>query len=346
MSRQISDRTPSHHAFHVHKNRWRRLSRILALALSLTAIAGPAENEAWAQSSYPEHQVRIIVAFAPGGIADVMARVIAQKLSAKFSQTFVVENRSGAGGTLGARMVSSATSDGHTLLVTTTALAINAVAMKNAVDPHTQLTPVAVIAAAPMIFVATKDATAPDLMTFVRDTKKGRFTYSSAGVGTAEHLTSEYIYKQTPGLDGTHVPFPGGLVAVTAVIAGTVDLATATVPSALSLMNNGDLRVLAVTSRKRLDSLPNVPTLKEAGFPDLATASWIAMFAPPGTPMAVVEKLNAEINAALAEPDVRKRLADLGFIAQQGSQKAFSDSLTSEVEEWRNIVKTTGFSPN
>jgi tripartite-type tricarboxylate transporter receptor subunit TctC len=314
----------------------RRRGRFVALGLLLAvgATVSVATNEARAQADYPSRQVRVIVAFAPGGIADVVARLVGQKLGEKFGQTFVIENRGGAGGTLGAKVVSSAPSDGYTLLVTTSALAINAVAMKNSVDPRTQLTPIAVVAVAPMIFVTTKDVTAPDLMTYVRDVKKGRFTYSTAGVGTAEHLTSEYIYKTTPGLDATHVPFSGGLEAVNAVIGRTVDLATATVPSALSLMRSGDLHLLAVTSHKRLDSLPNVPTLKEAGF------------GPRGMPEPVVEKLNAEINAALAQPDVRKKLGDLGFVAQPESQKAFTDSLTAEVASWGNIVKTIGFSPN
>jgi tripartite-type tricarboxylate transporter receptor subunit TctC len=326
--------------------RWRARSTALGLMLAISVISNAATDQARAQANYPSRQVRVIVAFAPGGIADVVARLVGQKLGEKFGQTFVIENRGGAGGALGAKVVSSAVSDGYTLLVTTSALAINAVAMKNSVDPRTQLTPVAVIAVAPMIFVTTKDVTSPDLMTFVRDVKKGRFTYSTAGVGTAEHLTSEYIYKTTPGLEATHVPFSGGLEAVNAVVGRTVDLATATVPSALSLMHSGDLHLLAVTSHKRLDSLPNVPTLKEAGFPDLATASWIAMFGPRGMPAAAVEKLNSEINAALAEPDVRKKLADLGFVAQPESQKAFSDSLTAEVVSWGNIVKTIGFAPN
>jgi tripartite-type tricarboxylate transporter receptor subunit TctC len=346
MVRTIAARLGAQPASHASKERRGARSVAFGLMLAMSAALTVMPDQARAETHYPNRQVRVMVAFAPGGIADVVARVISQKLGDKFGQTFVVENHGGAGGALGAKMVSSAPSDGYTLLVTTSALAINAVAMKNSVDPRTQLTPVAVIASAPMIFVTTKDVTAPDLMTFVRGVKKGRFTYSTAGVGTAEHLTSEYIYKTTPGLEATHVPYSGGLEAVNAVIARTVDLATATVPSALSLMRSGDLHLLAVTSHKRLESLPNVPTLKEAGFPDLATASWIAMFGPANMPAPIVESLNAEINAALAQPDVRKKLAELGFVAQPQSQKAFSDSLTREVATWGDIVKTIGFAPN
>jgi tripartite-type tricarboxylate transporter receptor subunit TctC len=319
------------------------------LTSSTAAIAAMlvfAADQARAEASYPTRQVRVVVAFAPGGIADVLARVVGQKLGAKFDQTFVIENRSGAGGTLGAKVVAGAPPDGYTLLVTTSAVAINAVAMKNSVNPLSQLTPIAVIAVAPMILVASKEVTAPDLMTFVRDVKKGRFTYATAGVGTAEHLTSEYIYKSVPGLDATHVPFSGGLEAVNAVLSKTVDLATATVPSALSLMKSGDLHLLAVSSHTRLDSLPSVPTLKEIGFGDVATASWIAIFGPPGLPTSIVQNLNSEINAALAQPDVMKKLADLGFVAQPQSEEAFRHSLSSEIAKWGEITKTVGFSPN
>jgi tripartite-type tricarboxylate transporter receptor subunit TctC len=322
----------------------RRQSFLIALTLVITMFG--AVNQARAQTGYPVRQVRIVVAFAPGGIADVMARMVGQKLSAKFGQTFVIENRPGAGGTLGAKVVSGAPSDGYTLLVTTTGLAINSVAMKNSVDPHTQLTPIAQMAVAPMIFIAPKDVTAPDLVTFLRSVKKGQFTYSSAGVGTAEHLTSEFLYRTTPGLDATHVPFTGGAGAVNAVLTKTVDLATATLPSALSLMQSGDLRVFAVVSHKRLASLPDVPTLKEAGLADLATASWIGVFGPPDLPVAIAEQLNAEINAALVQQDVGEKLTSLGFEVQPRSQKDFSESLAGEVAEWSKIVKTIGFAPN
>jgi len=309
-------------------------------------MLGAAVHAAHAETDYPARQVRIVVAFAPGGIADVIARVIGQKLSAKLGQTFVIENRSGAGGELGAKVVTGAPADGYTLLATTSAVAINAIAMKSAVDPRSQLTPVAVVAVAPMIFVADKSATAPDLMTYVRDVKKGRFTYSSAGVGTAEHLTSEYIFRKTPGLEATHVPYAGGVQAVNAVVNKTVDLATATIPSALSLMKSGDLHLLAVASHERLKSFPDIPTLKEAGFGDVAAASWIAIFGPAGLPAPVAEKLNVEINAALGQPDVSEKLAGLGFVAQPQSQAAFKASLDTEVAKWGEITKAVGFAPN
>jgi tripartite-type tricarboxylate transporter receptor subunit TctC len=333
--------TPSFFSF-IHRTR----RGMVASALALTMLVGSSAAPLRAQQAFPDRQIRLIVAFAPGGIADVMARMIGQKLSAKFGQTVITENRTGAGGLIAARFVAAAPPDGYTLLVTTTSLAINAVAMKNPVDPLSQLSPIGPIAVAPMIFTAPKSVKDPDLMTFVRNTKKGQFTYSSAGVGTAEHLTAEYLFKVVPGLEGTHVPFSGGAPAVNAAMTSSVDIAAVTVPSALALIQSGDLHMLGVTSPERLKSLPNVPTVKEAGFPDLSTASWIAMFGPPGMPADIVEKLNAEINAALAQPDMRDRLVELGFVVQPKSVEAFKTSLNAELADWRKIVSTIGFAPN
>lgn len=318
----------------------------IGFAVALIAMMVIALRPALAQTNYPIRQIRVIVAFAPGGIADVIARLVSQKLGEQFGQTIVVENRPGAGGTLGARIVSNAPADGYTLLVTTSALAINAVAMKNAIDPRTQLTPVAMVGAAPMIFAANKDVPTDNLRKYLREEKKGQFTYSSAGVGSAEHLTAAYIFQVTPGFTAIHVPFSGGVEAINAAVANHVDLSSATVPSALSLINSGRLRVLAVASHKRLEMLPNVPTLKEAGFPDLDNASWVAVFAAPGTPSAIAEKLNAGINQALADPVVSKRLAGLGFLLHPESQKKFSESIKADIAKWDDIVKAVGFEPN
>ena len=273
----------------------------------------------------------------------MIARVIGQKLSAKLGQTFVIENRSGAGGELGAKVVAGAPSDGYTLLATTSAVAINALAMKNAIDPRTQLTPVAVVAVAPMIFVAKKDVTAPDLMTYVRDVKKGRFTYSSAGVGTAEHLTSEYIYRKTPGLEATHVPYAGGVEAVNAVISNTVDLATATIPSALSLMKSGDLHLLAIASHERLTSLPNVPTLADTGYKGPPSRSWYGLFAPAGTPPAIVDKINAEVRAVAGDKEFQdKFLFSRGLVPALDTPDEFAAEIKAGRATAHQIVKDAG----
>lgn len=286
-----------------------------------------------------------MVAFGPGGIADTIGRLVGQKLNDRFGQPIVVDNRPGAGGALAAKLVAGATPDGYTLLVITTAVAVNASVSKDAVDPRTQLVPVAIAASAPTIFAVHRSVTAKSLMEYMRNAKGGRLTYSTAGVGTTEHLTSEYIFKGMTGIEATHVPYQGGAAPVAAVVGQQIDMTTTTVPTAFPFIKQGTLRVLAVASRKRIATLPEVPTLAESGFPDFENASWIAFFAPAKAPPAVVRTLNAEINDALRQPDVRERLIALGFEMQTRSQADFAEYLRSEVAKWAQVIKVTGITP-
>jgi tripartite-type tricarboxylate transporter receptor subunit TctC len=314
-------------------------SLVALVAVFLTSAALAAE-------SYPARPVRVVIAFGPGGIADTIGRLVGQKLSDRLGQSVVGDNRPGAGGALAARIVAGAAPDGHTLLVTTTAIAVNATAVKDAVDPRTQLVPVAVAATAPTIFVVHRSVTAKGLMDYLRTTKAGRFNYGTAGVGTTEHLASEFLFRAVPGLDGTHVPYQGGAAPVTAVVAQQVDMATTTIPTAFPFIKQGALRVLAVAARKRVAALPDVPTLAEAGFPDFENASWIAFFAPARTPARIVTRLNAEVGDALRQPDVRGRLTALGFDIQTRSQPDFAAYVGTEVEKWAKVIKATGIQPN
>lgn len=295
---------------------------------------------------YPNKPIRVVVAFGPGGIADTVARLVGQKLADRFGQQVVVDNRPGAGGTVGAKLVAGATPDGYTLLVITAAIAVNASAAREAVDPRTELTAVALTASTPTIFAVHRSVTAKNLMDYLRVAKGGRFTYSTAGVGTTEHLTSEYLFRAVSGFDATHVPFQGGTAPVTAVAGQQVDMTTTTVPTAFPLIKQGTLRVMAVASRKRIPVLPEVPTLAESGFPDFENASWIAYFAPAKAPPAVVQLLNTEINNALRQPDVRERLAALGFDTHASSRAEFAEYVKSEIAKWAKVVKTTGITLN
>jgi tripartite-type tricarboxylate transporter receptor subunit TctC len=313
---------------------------VICAALCLIA-AGQA-----AAQQYPNKPIRVIVAFGPGGIADTIARLIGQKLSARLGQPIVVDNRPGAGGTVGARVAAGATPDGYTLLVTTAAVAVNANVARDPFDPRTQLTPVALAASAPTIFAVHRSVTAKGLMDYVRTTKAGRFTYATAGVGTTEHLTAEFLFRAVSGIDATHVPFQGGAAPVAAVVGQQVDLTSTTVPTAFPFIKQGTLRVLAVASAKRIPALPDVPTLAESGFPDFENASWIAFFAPANAPAAVVQTLNAEINSALRQPDVRERLASLGFESHAMTASELSSYVKSEVEKWGKVIKATGITPN
>ena len=316
----------------------------LLRALTACFAVVPA-HAAWAQE-YPARPVRMVIAFGPGGIADTIGRLVGQKLNDRFGQPFVGDNRPGAGGAIAARLVAGATPDGHTLLVTTTAVAVNATAVKDAVDPRSQLTPIAIAATAPTIFVVHRSVAAKGLLDYVRNVKKGRFNYGTAGVGTTEHLTSEYLFRAVPGLEPTHVPYQGGAAPVTAVVAQQVDLATTTIPTAFNFIKQGQLQVVAIASHKRVPALPDVPTLAESGFADFENASWIAFFAPAKSPAAAVRLLNQEINNALRQPDVTARLTALGFDIRTQPQPDFAAYVASEVEKWRRVIQTTGINPN
>ena len=312
----------------------------------LTACLAVVSAHAAHAQDYPARPVRMVIAFGPGGIADTIGRLVGQKLNDRFGQPFVGDNRPGAGGAIAARLVASAAPDGHTSLVTTTAVAVNATAVKDAVDPRSQLTPIAIAATAPTIFVVHRSVAAKSLLDYVRNVKKGRFNYGTAGVGTTEHLTSEYLFRAVPGLEPTHVPYQGGAAPVTAVVAQQVDLATTTIPTAFNFIKQGALRVLAIASHKRVATLPDVPTLAESGFADFENASWIAFFAPAKSPAAAVRLLNREINDALRQPDVTARLTALGFDIQTRSQPDFAAYVGSEVEKWRRVIQATGINPN
>lgn len=318
----------------------RRLLYVLTACLAVVSA-----HAAHAQD-FPARPVRMVIAFGPGGIADTIGRLVGQKLNDRFGQPFIGDNRPGAGGAIAARLVAGATPDGHTLLVTTTAVAVNATAVKDAVDPRSQLTPIAIAATAPTIFVVHRSVAAKSLLDYVRNVKKGRFNYGTAGVGTTEHLTSEYLFRAVPGLEPTHVPYQGGAAPVTAVVAQQVDLATTTIPTAFNFIKQGALQVVAIASHKRVPALPDVPTLAESGFADFENASWIAFFAPAKSPAATVQLLNREINNALRQPDVTARLTALGFDIQTRSQPDFAAYVASEVEKWRRVIQATGINPN
>jgi tripartite-type tricarboxylate transporter receptor subunit TctC len=309
-----------------------------ALALALWALQAGAQV-------FPSRAVHLAVAFAPGGIADTIARAVGQKMSERMGQPVVVETKSGAGGLVGAKYVATQAPDGYTLLVTTTSLVINAHG-KEGVNPVTQLTPVAIAASTPTIFAVSADVVAKDLMDFVRNVKGGRFTFASAGIGSAEHLAGEYVFRAVPGLEATHVPFQGGAPVNTAILSKQVDVASTTLPTALAYVRGQTMRVLAVASQTRMAQLPQVPTLAEEGFPDYESASWIAFFAPARLPDSMAQFLNAEINAALGQADIRERLTTIGLEPRTMTQPQFAEYVKSEVAKWGEVIRKTGITPN
>ena len=310
----------------------------VALVLSLSPVSA-------ATAAYPNKTVRLVVAFGAGGITDIIARALAQKLTERLGQTFFIDNRPGAGGALGAGIVSSAEPDGYTLLVTTAGIAIRAVAQEGAINPHTQLMPVATPASTPSIWVVHNSVSLKEqnMREYLWSRKDQTFTYGSPGVGTLEHLTSEYLFRAIPGLKSIHVPFQGGAAASSAVLGQQVDITTTAMPTAAALISDGKLRVSAVGSLERMAQLPDAPTLSQAGFPDFESASWIGIFGPPKMPAAIAEKLNAAVAEALKEADLRERLTALGFTSHRRSQAETAAYMAIELDRWRKVTTTIGY---
>jgi tripartite-type tricarboxylate transporter receptor subunit TctC len=246
---------------------------------------------------------------------------------------------------LAAKTVAAAGADGYTLLVHTAAVAISASMSKDGLDTVNELVPVALIASTPTILAVSASVPANTLAEYIK-LKGGKFSYSTAGVGTPPHLTAEFLFKTLNGVDGVHVPFRGGAPSILAVLAGQVDMVSTSMPPAVPHIKAGKMKALLVTSPKRSPTLPDVPTAAEAGFADFEDVSWVAFFAPAKTPAAVVQKLNAEINEVLKQPDVRERLTAIGFEPSPSSAAEFNTYMKKEVAKWAKIVKTIGFTGN
>lgn len=313
----------------------------LALCACVPAVMACA-SDARAQADYPVKPIRVVIAFAPGGIADTAGRLVSQKLSERLGQPVVVENRGGAGGLVAAKAVAAMPADGYSLLVHTAAIAVNISGSREATDVIDELAPVALTATTPTVFVINASAPARTVAEFARGLKDGRFSYSSAGVGTTPQLTADYVFRVLSKLDPVHVPFQGGAPAITAVLAGQVDMVTTSMPPAVPFIRQGKMRALAVAASKRSAALPDVPTLAEQGLPDFEDLSWVAFLAPAKTPREIVTRLNREINAVLELADVRERLAAIGFEPYAGSADAFGDYLRKEVAKWARVVRETG----
>jgi tripartite-type tricarboxylate transporter receptor subunit TctC len=320
---------------------FRSLARLVALfILSLAAFA---------QDDYPNRPVRIIVPFAPGGSTDVVARILADRLGTELKQSFVVENKPGAGGNIGADAVAKATPDGYMLLMGTTGvLAINKYLYKDmAFDPDRDLAPVSYTSLITNILVVNPQVPARSVAELVRLAKAepGRLTFASSGAGSSTHLSAE-LFKSMAGVDILHVPYKGSSQAITDVIAGQVTMLFDNAPSSMPFIEQGRLRALAVTSTRRMPNLPDVPTIDEAGVKGYESLSWSGIVAPAGTPRRIIDKLNAAIDKILRDPDVRQRFASLGVEPVGGPPEAFSRHIRAEAEKWGRVVKTANITLN
>ena len=319
------------------------ISRTLAALATCAALAvAPAGAQ-----TFPANRITIICAFAPGGFADTMARVVAQGLSERLHQPVVVENRSGAGGNIGAGLVAHAPADGYTLLATTTAIAINETLFPNKPYTAKDLTTVAMVAESPETLGTSPDNPAKSLPDFITSMSGKTINFGSAGVGTGSHIEAEYFFKFLAKVPAQHIPFQGGSPALTAAMAGQVDILAATLAGSIAAqMQAGKLKGLGVAADKRAPSIPNVPTYAEQGFPAFSAASWVALFAPAKTDPQVLKTLNDAINDTMKSEDVRTKLIALGFdpivASQQDADKRFHD----EMAKWGGMVKALDLSLN
>jgi tripartite-type tricarboxylate transporter receptor subunit TctC len=297
---------------------------------------------AWGQQ-YPTKPVRVVVAFAAGGFADGVARLVGQKMSEGLGQPVVIDNRGGAGGNIATRLVAGAPSDGYTLLVNTAAISINPSLYKNpGFDIYKDFVPVALTGSTPGLFAVHASNSASTLQDLIRSAKGRNITYATAGVGSSSHLAGDYLLRSLAKLDAIHVPYQGGAPATAAALANQVEVLSLSMPPVVPHIKAGRLKGLAISSLKRVPALQEVPTVTEAGFPGFEERSWVGYFVPAKTSPAIVKRLNAEINKALGMADVTARLDALGLEPQPVSPAEFTAYVRSEVAKWAKIVKTTG----
>jgi tripartite-type tricarboxylate transporter receptor subunit TctC len=315
--------------------------RIASVIMAAAFLAVP---PALAQQ-YPAKPVRVVVPFPPGGTADTLGRIVAGKLTESLGQNFVVENRPGAGGLVGAELASQAAADGYTLLVSGIAshAIAPALAAKPPFDPIRDFTHVALFGGPPSVFAVHPSLPARDVKTFVAlaRSKPRELTYGSPGNGTQGHLMAE-VFRQAAKIDIVHVPYRGAALAVTDAIAGHIHGISTTVTTASAQIRAGRLRALGLTSGQRLPDYPGVPTFRELGYSEVVGTVWFSLSGPAGLPPEVVNRLNGEVRRILQLPDVQARLRPDGILPNQLDAQAFSAFMTTEVKRWGPIVQASG----
>jgi tripartite-type tricarboxylate transporter receptor subunit TctC len=320
------------------------ISRRSALALSL-ALAWAAAVPSFAADAWPIKTIRLIVPFPPGGGTDAIARDIANQLSTTLGWNFVVENRPGSGGNIGVDTAAKSPADGYAIVLGQTSnLSINPTLYGHMpYDSVKDLTPIALVASAPLVFVVKADSPYKSLADLVAaaKTKPGALNFASPGNGTVTHLTGELLQKES-GVTFTHVPYKGGSMALTDLLGGRVQIYAGSVPTLLGHIKSGQLRAIVVTSAQRDPNLPQVPTVAESGYKGFEAVTWFGFVGPAGIPQSVVAKLNAEINKALKTPELKKRLNDQGAAVLGGSPEQFGALIKSEIAKWAPVVKASG----
>jgi tripartite-type tricarboxylate transporter receptor subunit TctC len=313
--------------------------RLMMTALAVALAASAAHGQ-----TYPTKPVHVIVPFTPGSATDVVARTVAQALSSRLGQVFVVENRPGAGGTIGANIVAKSAPDGYTLLVNSSGHTVNpSIYPSLPFDTAKDFTGISLLAEQPNILVVAPSKSWKNAADLVKAAKAepGKLTYASAGAGSATHMNAEK-FRVSAGIDAVHIPYKGTPEALTDTMNGRVDYFFAPVIAALPMVRDNRVTALAVGSAKRASVLPDVPTTEEADYPGSAYNFWVGMLAPAGTPPAIVERLNKEVVAALASPEVKDRLAALGADAAPMAAADFDKMIAQELNDNAQLVKQAG----
>ena len=316
------------------------MQRFIIIGLTLFALTGAATAQ-----NYPDRVVRIVNPYPPGGSVDVMARILAQKLTENLGQQFIVENRSGAGGNTGAESIAKADPDGYTLLFTAPGpLTINQTLYRHlAFDPANDFAPIALFAVAPIVLMVHPSLPARDVQELIALAKKapGTINFASAGNGTTNHLSGE-LFKSMANIDIVHVPYRGAGPAMNDLIAGHVQMFFDLLPASLPQINAGKVRALGNAGAKRPAALPGLPTIAEQGLPGFDAVSWVALVAPAHTPAPVLEKLSAEVAEAVKAPDVVARIHELGSEPGTAFGKDFGAFLAAETKKWAAVIRASG----
>ena len=317
---------------------WRAVLAAFTLAANATAAA----------AAWPAKPITLVVPYPPGGPTDIVARSVAQGLGEELRQTVIVENRSGAGGNIGADMVAKSAPDGYTLLLATTAHAINMSLFKDlGYDTRKSFAPISLLTKGPLVVVTRPDLPAKSVAELIALAKAspGKLTFASSGNGQSTHLSAE-LFNAMAGTRMVHVPYRGSAPAMTDVMGGQADIMFNTMLSSMPYVKDGKLRALAVTSAARSPAAPDIPTVAEVGLPGYEATAWNGLMAPAGTPDAVVQALSAALRKVLGRPDLQKQFAQQGFDAEWMTPAAYGQFLDNEIRKWAEVVKVSGATVN
>ncbi len=318
------------------------VARLLFAVGLVVLLPAPANAQ-----NYPSKPIRIVIPFVPAGPADMIGRLAGQKLSEILGQPVLIDNRGGAGGNLGAAVVAKSAPDGYTFLLTTSAFAVNVtLSPKSGYDAERDFVPVGVVAKQANLIFVNPSLPAKTLAELLVLAKSGKLSFASPGSGTTPHLTAENLFNLSAKLDMPAIHYRGAAPAIAAVVGGELQVGAGALSTPLPFIKSGRLRPLAISSAKRVAALPDVPTFEEAGFPGSSDDTWIGIFAPTGTPTAIIQRINDAINQMLQSPDVRERLSAMAFEPVGGTSQQFGDYVKTEIVKWGKVVREGNIKPD